>query len=97
MDKIEQLTNFLNRATSDIKLTSTHICLCTALCRTWIDNRFKNPFNISREQLMRAAKIKSKTTYHKAMTELVVLSYLRYAPTYHPLKGSQVLIIPLMD
>lgn len=92
MSNVERLNSFLQRATSDVKLTTTHIGVCTALAVAWIDSGFVNPFNISRSRLMRAAKIKSKTTYHKIMGDLSARSYLKYNPSYHPGKGSEVSI-----
>ncbi len=94
MDKVEQLNNFLQRVTSNTSLSTMHISVCTALAVAWINNGFHNPFNISRSRLMAAARIKSKTTYHKLVTELVAFNYLSYKPSYHPKKGSEVFIIP---
>jgi hypothetical protein len=93
MNNVEQLSNFLQRVTSDVNLTTTHIGVCTALAVEWINNGFINPFNISRNRLMTAARIKSKTTYHKVINDLMSLNYLKYTPSYHPIKGSQVNIL----
>jgi len=93
MHKAEQLNNFLLRVTSDVNLSTSHISLCTALCSAWIGNGLNNPFNISRKSIMCAAKIKSKSTYHKIIGDLAVLKYLEYNPSFHPVKGSQVSIL----
>ena len=93
MNNVEQLGNFLNRVTSDINLTSTHISVCAALCSEWVTNGFNNPFNISRNRLMSAARIKSKTTYHKIIRELARFKYLNYNPSYNPGKCSKVFIL----
>lgn len=92
---IDQFSSFLQRATSDVKLTTSHISICTALYVAWAANQFRNPFNVSRRQLMCAAKIKSKTTYHKIINDLTTLEYLKYQPSYHPARGSEVLIFNL--
>jgi hypothetical protein len=93
MKSIEQLYIFLQRVISDKKLTATHLSVCTALAVAWTNKGFSNPFNISRSQLMAAAKIKSKTTYHKVISDLALLNYFKYNPSYHPGKGSQVQIL----
>lgn len=93
MNNVEQLNSFLQRVTSDVKLTTTHIGVCTALAVAWIDSGFVNPFNISRSRLMSAARIKSKTTYHKVISDLTIFKYLKYNPSYHPAKGSQIQIL----
>lgn len=93
MSNVEQVNSFLLRATSDTNLTTIHISVCTALAVTWIENGFINPFNISRSRLMTAARIKSKTTYHKVIRDLALLDYLSYTPSYHPAKGSRIHIL----
>jgi hypothetical protein len=42
---------------------------------------------------MTAARIKSITTYHKVIADLASLNYVKYEPSYHPGKGSQVSIL----
>lgn len=93
MNNVEQLNNFLQRVTSDANLTTTHVGVCTALAVAWIKSGFANPFSISRSRLMTAARIKSKTTYHKAINDLTSLNYFKYHPSYHPAKASEVLIL----
>ena len=93
MNNTEQLGNFIDRITSDANLTTSHIGLCTALISIWIKSDLSNPFNVSRKRLMTAAKIKSITTYHKVISELATLNYVKYEPSYHPGKGSLIRII----
>lgn len=93
MNNIEQLSNFLVRVTSDGNLSPSHISICTALCSAWIESGFCNPFNVSRSGLMTAAKIKSTSTYHKILSELMKSKYVEYKPSYHPIKGSEILIL----
>jgi hypothetical protein len=93
MSNAEHLNNFLQRVTSDVNLTTTHIGVCTALAVTWINNGLNNSFNISRGRLMNAAKIKSKTTYHKVINDLASLNYLKYTPSFHPGKASEIQIL----
>ena len=90
MDKLQQLTLRLNRASSDARLKRPHLALYLALCNEWIANQFHNPYNISRRKLMAASRIRSRVTYHKVITELKSFGYLRYSPSYHPVKGSSV-------
>jgi hypothetical protein len=92
MNRVEQLSNFLLRVTSDVNLNPTHISICTALCSAWIANGFSNPFRISRTEIMTAARIKSKSTYHKIIGDLASLKYLSYNPSYHPKEASKAFI-----
>lgn len=93
MNKVEQVGDFLLRITSDMKLSASHISICTALCSAWIENGLKNPFKISRRKIMTAARIKSTSTYHKILKDLTALKYLIYNPSYHPTSGSKVFIL----
>lgn len=93
MNNADHLKKFLQRVTTDVQLTTTHIGVCTALAVAWIDTGFSNPFRTSRKKLMNAARIKSTATYHKIIGDLASLNYLKYEPSYHPTKGSQVQIL----
>jgi hypothetical protein len=93
MDKLQQLTRYINRIISDDRLTPVHISLCMALCHTWVTSQFQLPFRISRRLLMRASRIRSKATYHKIIWELQLFGYLQYFPSYHPINASRVIIL----
>ena len=93
MDALSQLSDFISRAASDERLKPTHISLYVALCHAWITNRFQQCYNVSRSELMRLSHIQSKSTYHKAISELVNMGYISYHPSYHPRKGSKVTLL----
>ena len=42
---------------------------------------------------MRLSRIQSKSTYHKAISELVDMGYISYRPSYHPRKGSEITLL----
>ena len=42
---------------------------------------------------MMSSRIRSRATYHKTMDDLRDLGYVRYRPSYHPVKGSEVSLI----
>jgi len=93
MDKYNQLTHFINRMVSDNRLKPVHISLSIALCHSWISNQFEHPYRVSRSILMKASRIRSRATYHKALKELQTYGYVKYVPSYHPLKASEVIMI----
>jgi hypothetical protein len=64
-----------------------------ALYYQWQANGFRNPFNISRRNLMELSKINSFATYHKYISELVNFECINYTPSYHPGLGTLVKII----
>src|SRR5688500_18645903 len=93
MDRYTQLTHFIDRVVSDSRLKPVHISLSIALCHSWVLNQFQHPYKISRSLLMAASRIRSKATYHKALKELQAFGYLKYSPSYHPVRASEVEIL----
>jgi hypothetical protein len=88
--QLEQLSSFMNRVASDVRLKPTHTSLYLALCHAWSISQFQNVFHVSRRQLMCAAHIRSIATYHRVIGDLQAFGYLDYWPSYHPVKGSRV-------
>jgi hypothetical protein len=93
METPDQLSYFISRAASDKRLRPTHISLYVALCHAWIMNRFQQGYHVSRSKLMMFSRIHSKTTYHKTISELASMGYIRYRPSYHPMEGSKVSLL----
>lgn len=90
MNYIKNLTAFFGKVAQEHTLDPTNISLYMALFQFWNFNRFKNPINISRDEVMRISKIHSRATYHKCIKELHSLGYFDYQPSYNPFEGSQV-------
>ncbi|WP_417935315.1 hypothetical protein [Flagellimonas aequoris] len=61
-----------------------------ALFQEWNSNRFADEFYVNRRELMRVAKIGSKSTYHSCIVDLDGWQYLSYFPSNNPYKGSKV-------
>ncbi len=93
MNYIKHLTGFFNKISDENNINPTHISLYLALFQCWNVNRFKNPTGISRDDIMKASKIKSNATYHKCMTELQILGFIKYSPTFSPHSRSNVSMI----
>jgi hypothetical protein len=90
VERVEQLSLYINRVVWDNRLRPVHLALSTALCQAWISNHFQRTYHVSRRQLMQASHIQSKATYHKALRELQAFGYVEYRPSYHPVKASSV-------
>lgn len=93
METLEQLSDFISRVASDQRLRPTHISLYFALCHSWIVNKFQQRFQVSRRRLMMLSKIRSRATYHNIMDDLKDLGYVKYRPSFHPVKGSEVSLV----
>jgi len=61
-----------------------------ALFQEWNSSRFADEFYVNRRDLMRCAKIGSKSTYHRCVTDLNSWNYLFYFPSNNPYKGSKI-------
>lgn len=87
---IKHLNKAMELFYADDRLLPVHIALYLALFQVWNQNRFQNPIQVFREEIMKAAKISSNTTYTKAIRELNDWQYIRYLTSYNPALGTRV-------
>ena len=90
MNYIKLLNAAFEKFFFDDRLNPTHISLYMALFQEWNSSRFADEFYVNRRDLMRVAKIGSKSTYHRCITELDAWGYLSYFPSNNPYKGSKI-------
>lgn len=79
----------------DARINTRHISLYMALLHQWSLNRGKNPIIISRDSIMKMAKISARHTYNKCINELREYGYIKYVPSSNSLSGSIVHLISL--
>ena len=90
MNYIKLLNAAFEKFYFDDRLNPTHISLYMALFQEWNSSRFADEMFVNRRDLMRAAKIGSKSTYHRCIVELNDWQYLAYFPSNNPYKGSKI-------
>ena len=90
MNYIKLLNAAFEKFFFDDRLNPTHISLYMALFQEWNSSRFADEFYVNRRELMRVAKIGSKSTYHRCLTDLDSWNYLSYFPSNNPYKGSKI-------
>jgi hypothetical protein len=90
MDRLQDLVTFMHMLVSDFRLKPTHISPCVALCHAWVRSNFQITSQVSRSKLMDRSRIQPRATYPEVMKDLQAFGYLKYAPSYHPVKGSSV-------
>ena len=90
MNYIKLLNAAFEKFLFDDRLNTTHISLYMALFQEWNSSRFADEFYVNRRDLMRCAKIGSKSTYHRCVTDLDSWLYLCYFPSNNPYKGSKI-------
>lgn len=93
MNPTFHLRHFFEKATADKTMIPSHLAVYMTLFQLWSSNQHKNPVSINRAEIMRLSKIKSKATYHKCLKNLNDLGYIKYHPSFHPFKGSHVVLI----
>jgi hypothetical protein len=93
MHNVQLLLTYLERISTDNRLTPVHTALCLGLCKEWIKNDFDDTFRVSRRRLMWSAHIRSIATYHKVIKQLSAFGYISYLPSYHPTKASLITLL----
>jgi hypothetical protein len=87
---MDHKVNYIKHFTAAIRFfqhekntTPTHIALYVALFTVWNENRFKNPFYVTKERLLKISAIKSRTTFYSAIKKLQLLNLVAYAYTHN--------------
>ncbi len=93
MNYIRHQTGLFERFAEDERISPFHISLYFALFQFWNRNRFRNPFPVSREELMFLSHIGSVNTYTRCIKELHQWGYIEYFPSFNPNTGSKVTCI----
>ena len=91
--KQHQILIGLTAALNDERLNAWHLTIFFALVELFKQSKRDGPFSISRKKVMELSRIKAAPTYHKYISELQHLGYIRYHPSYHPKKGSSIRIM----
>ncbi len=90
IDKNFALTNFYKRAQKDQRLLPSHLAVFTAICMLLDVNVAENAVRITRKKVMELARIRSKSTYHRCISQLVEFDYIIYSPSYDHYLGTYV-------
>ena len=83
-------SNYLMSIQKDFRVKASHITIYAAILQLWNESSETNSIQISRRKIMSLSKIKSLTTYHALMKDLIKFGYIGYEPSYHPKEGSKV-------
>lgn len=95
MNYIIHLNAFLDKAAKEKWMVPYHYSLYMVLFSTWNKLGFRKTFNIRRDDVMQAAKIKSKTSYYRCIKDLDAHQYLVYYPSDQRQCPASVSMIPL--
>ena len=78
IDKNIALTKFYKRAQKDQRLLPSHLAVFTAICMLYDVNVAENAIRITQKKVMELAKIRSKSTYHRCISQLTEYEYIIY-------------------
>ena len=90
MNYIKHLRGFYQQVDSDENITAHHISLYMALFQFWNIHRFREKFDINRQDLMAMSRIGSAHTYARCMKQLNDWGYIKYRPSSNRFSVSQV-------
>jgi len=97
MNYIKHLNHWMELVAVDDRLTPHHVSLYLALFQFWNKSRFPKSIIIHRNEVLQVSKIGSSKTYYKCLHELHNYGYIKYHPSYNPMKGSEVILQDLAD
>jgi hypothetical protein len=92
MELFPPLSGFYQAIADDVRIGSTHISIYMALLQQWNINGGKNPVEIERILIMKAAKINARHTYNKCINELHEFGYILYEPAPNGSINSRVFL-----
>ncbi len=90
MNYIKHIRGFYARVEGDEKITAHHISLYMALFQLWNVHRFRDTFDVNRQDLMAMSRIGSAHTYARCMKQLNDWEYIKYWPSSNRFSVSRV-------
>ncbi len=90
MNYIKHLNAVFHEFYSDTRLHNGHISLYMALFFYWNLHHFPDAFYANRIEIMKLAKIGSRSTYHRLIKQLSEWEYINYLPTQNPTHKTMV-------
>jgi hypothetical protein len=95
MGRLDFIGIFLQRAARGAVMHPSHYALFMALSHLGNGKRTGEWFRITRKELMGFSGIRSRSTYHRCLADLVRKGFIYYEPSYNPVIASRVMIIDL--
>ncbi len=90
MKTSKPIAEFMSAIRNDARIGTTHIALYVALYDLWLKRKKAGFLDLYPEQVMKSAKILSRSTYLQAIRCLHDGGYLIYEPSYSCRRRSRV-------
>lgn len=91
------LRTYVNKLISIRGIKFMHTALFMSVFTEWQIQDYPEWINTNRRQLMALSCIKSPVSYHRSIKMLVKNNFIEYRPSFHPLEGSKIKIIPVSE
>jgi hypothetical protein len=88
--QVQKLSDFFVAIGAEKNITTSHISLYATLFLLWSESGFIDPVLITRQKVMKIAKIKGVATFHKCMKDLNELRLIQYLPSRNPAVSTRV-------
>ena len=90
---MKSLASKYNRFIMSNEIRSSHISLLYAILLCQQNQDGKNPFRVTRNELMKLSRIRSFATYHKCLNDLKAAGNICYRPSFDKYKASRIKIL----
>ncbi|MCH7399938.1 hypothetical protein MM236_18230 [Belliella sp. DSM 107340] len=80
----DKILGIYSKLQKDESIQLSHMAICMALIGEFLKNQGRSRFRITRKMIMKNLQVKSLSTYHRCMKDLVRKNIITYSPSYHP-------------
>jgi len=89
----EQMVLFEGVMETDERLRAQHVALYVAILWMGAKGVPGRSVKVTRAELMMAARVSSKATYHRVIRDLERFGYIRYQPSFNSFVGTTVVLL----
>jgi hypothetical protein len=93
MELFSPLAGFFAAIQKDARISITHIGVYAAILQCWQKEGCPKPLLVYSYELMKVAKISSKTTYHRYVRDLHDFGYISYEPSFKSRVRSKISVL----
>ncbi len=93
VEQAQQLSEFFRAIEQDGRIAPTHISIYMALLHYCAEHQFQNPIAVFSYEIMKIAKISTRSTYYKGVRDLNDFGYILFQSTRKRNQGSKIYLI----
>ncbi len=93
LEQTQQLSEFFKAIEQDGRISPMHISIYMALLHYYTEHQFQNPIAVFSFEIMKIAKISTRSTYYKGIKDLNDFGYILFQSTRKRNQGSKIFLI----